>query len=96
MNPTFVKQFRCTLVVKTPKPRTCELISTDLNTLKDDINKLLGGGTKFEPAHTTTPNITVIYHPTLNSGETPLGWITSYDVPEQMSVGAIVEQTLAA
>lgn len=95
MNPIFVKQYRANLVVNTPKPRTCELISTDLNTLKDDINHLLGGGTKFDTEH-ATPGITVIFHPGLNSGKTPLGWITAYDVPEQMGVVTIVEQQLAA
>jgi hypothetical protein len=101
MNPNIVKQYRATLQLTHPKPRTCELVGDDINTLKTDITNILGGGVnavKFEPAQATvgSPGLTLIYHPSFNKGETPCGWISVFELPQTMSVGASIERLVEA
>jgi hypothetical protein len=100
MNPNIVKQYRAHLQLTHPKPRTCELISDDLDTVKEDVNRILGGnGVKFVEAPQSTAGgggLTLIFHPSFNAGKTSLGWISPYEVPESMSVGATIDQRLQA
>jgi len=94
MNTTIVKQYRALLTLTHPRPRTCELVSPDLNTLKEDVNRIFGGnGVKFENAQSAvgSPGLTLIYHPSFDSGKTPSGWISPFEVPESMSVGKTIE-----
>jgi len=99
MNPTIVKNYRAVLTLTHPQPRTCELTGVDLNTLKADITNILGGtGVKFEtpgPGSGGAQGVTLIFHPSFQGGRHWLGMITPFDVTEDMSVGAIVEQRLA-
>lgn len=97
MNPTIVKQYRAILNLIHPKPRTCELVGDDLDTLKTDAQNLLGGsGVKFVPAQSTggSQGLTLIYHPSFQGGKTWLGIITPFETTEDMSVGNTIEKSL--
>jgi len=81
-----------------PKPRTCEILGTDLEAVKDDCNRILGGNNvKFTPVQGApgTPGVTLIFHPSFESGKTWVGEITSYEISEDMSVGNTIAQRLA-
>jgi hypothetical protein len=85
MNPSIVKNYRALLTLIHPKPRTCELLGDDLNTVKTDVTNILGGSNV-----TFTPSgpVILIYHPSFQGGKKWLGEITAFDVTEDMSVGA--------
>jgi hypothetical protein len=100
-HPTIVKQYRAVLQIVHPKPRMCELVGDDIGLLKTDVINVLGGGpsaVKFEAAQATvgSPGLTLIYHPSFNKGETPLGWISLFELPQTMSVGATIERLTEA
>jgi hypothetical protein len=93
MNPSIVKNYRAILTLTHPKPRTCELLGDDLNTVKTDVTNILGGG-----GVTFTPSgpVILVYHPSFQGGKKWLGEITSLDVTEDMSVGAEIERLATA
>jgi hypothetical protein len=93
-----VKQYRIHLQLT---DRIYEGTGADLGTLKEDCNRMFtGGGVKFEspPGGNAQPGqgLTLIYHPSFDGGKTALGWISPFDVPEQMSARAMIEQRLQA
>ena len=78
----------------TQAPIICDLTGDNLEILKERTNTLLNGKAKFEGAQSTvgSPGLTLIFHPNFNRGETVLGWISQYEVPEHMTVEATLER----
>lgn len=68
----------------------------DLNTLKEDVNRMLNGGVTYNPAQASAggQGLLLIYHPSFEHGKTQLGWISSFEVPETMSARATIEHRL--
>ena len=93
MNPTIVKNYRAILTLTHPKPRTCLLVSDDINVLKTDVTNILG---RNDVTFTPAGPVTLIYHPTFQGGKKWLGEITTFDVTEDMSVATAIEQLAQA
>jgi hypothetical protein len=98
MNPKVVKHYLAKLTLTHPKPRICEVTGIDLETLKDDCNRILGGNNvTFKPLHSGgpgTPGVTLVYHPSFEGGKTWVGEITSFEITEDMSIGNQIAQRL--
>lgn len=97
MDKSIVKQYRVHLELAggvTQAPIICDLTGDNLEILKERTNTLLNGKAKFEGAQSTvgSPGLTLIFHPNFNRGETVLGWISQYEVPEHMTVEATLER----
>jgi hypothetical protein len=89
-----VKNYRCH--VQLGPNRIWEGEGDDLNTLKEDVNRMLNGGANFVPAQTTAggQGLHFIYHPSFEHGKMSLGWISPLEVPESMSARAAIERRL--
>jgi len=98
MDKSIVKQYRAHLELAggsvTPMAIICDLTCESLEVVKERVNTLLNGKAKFEGAQSTvgSPGLTLIFHPNFNRGETVLGWISPYEVPEHMTAEATIER----
>jgi hypothetical protein len=91
-NPKLVKQFLARL--ESDRLNIPLMEAEDLGRLKENISALLGGSARFDPSPTGTT--TLIYHPSWGSGQTPIGWIASIELPEHMSIRVVAEKRQAA
>lgn len=94
---TIVKNYRARVELHAPRPLLCELTGDDLESLKERtrnfLRSILNGTPKFEAA-VGSPGLTLIYHPA--AGETAIGYISAFDVPQNMSVQTLDQVREAA
>lgn len=93
MNPNPVKQY--TTRLELPNHFIGDLSAPDPSILKESLQRILNGGTRFDPVAGST-DVLAVYHPSFDSGKTPLTMISPVVVAEHMSNKAIVERRLQA
>jgi hypothetical protein len=94
MKDNVVKNYRCH--VQLGPNRIWEGEGDDLNTLKEDVNRMLNGGVTYTPAQTAagSQGLQLIFHASFEQGKMSLGWISPFEVPETMSARATIEHRL--
>lgn len=97
MDKSIRREFRVHLEAPagvTQKPVICDLVGENLDVLKERTQTLFNGKLKFEGAQSTagSPGLTLIFHPNFSRGETAIGWISPYEVPEHMAVETIIQR----
>jgi hypothetical protein len=74
----------------------CTLTSSSLDGVQDKIRKLLPTGQKvrFEPivGQDESQGTLAIFHDSQPNGNQPLGWVSAYEVPTNMSVTVRLRQ----
>jgi hypothetical protein len=64
----------------------CEFVSDELDPIKEKIQRVLAGGAEFELAQGRAGGrLLLVFHPNHHSGKKHLGWISTFEVPEEMS-----------
>jgi hypothetical protein len=59
--------------------------------LKERVNTLMNGATAFEPAEgNASARVLLIYHPSIEHGKISIGWISTFECPKKVSVGAAI------
>jgi len=84
-----VQEYRAHLVIP---GMACSITAENLATAKDGIQKVLGGNARIEQVD---PQNFVVYHSHWNQGKTPLGYINSRQVPQDLSVQQLIETRAA-
>jgi len=92
MQPTnLTPEFRAQLHLSQPKC-TVTITASSSQDVQNTINQLLKGKTTFD----TDQETVLIYNENQNNGGAPCGWITTYSVPQQMSVKSLADHRQGA
>jgi hypothetical protein len=86
--PTFVSQYQGEITIRNGDKLTyLPFISNDLHEAKEIVARALG--LPMADFRTdTNSNCTLVFHPSHQRGQNPVGWISELEVPETMSVKA--------
>lgn len=84
---TPVKQYNCRLEL--PNHHSIvELWGDDLGVVKEQVQRLMGGGCHFQPFGNTT----LITHPAIAAGQKSFGWISpAIEVPAYLGTRTVIE-----
>jgi hypothetical protein len=75
----------------------CDFVGDDIDVVKEQCNRVLNGGCEFLAAPGDRgARVQLIYHPSFSDGRRTIGWINSYEVPNEMSARATITQRLQA
>lgn len=82
-----VKEYSCRLEL--PTNRTIlQLSGNNLEVMKDQIQRFMGGGCHFEPYG----NSTLVLHPSIGAGKKGVGWISPpVELPTYLSTTGLIE-----
>ena len=91
---TIVTQYRAHLQL----PRNgvlCDFVGDDIDVLKENVNRVLNGGAEFLSAPGERgARAMLIYHHSFSDGRRTIGWISAFEVPDEMSARATITQRL--
>jgi len=71
-----------------------DLSGDDFPLLKESVNRILGGGARFDPPAAVAGTTVQIFHPSYDNGKTEVGWCVTAELPAHMSNRSIVERRL--
>jgi hypothetical protein len=69
---------------------TIEIVTEDLNVMKETVQLFTKGGARFEPYGSS--GTTLIFHPSVDQGRKACGWINSFEVPQYLSNQTLIER----
>jgi|HubBroStandDraft_6_1064221.scaffolds.fasta_scaffold2799438_1 hypothetical protein len=98
MDKSIRQQYRVHLELGAPAPMIVEFTGENLDALKTRANLVLDGKGKFEGAQARagSPGVTLVFHPNVNQGELCIGFISTYEVPEHLTVESTIERLTEA